>query len=280
MELDLDSIGSRTEPHPVDWDSEDALLYALGVGAGSGDTAAELAFTTENSAGVEQQVLPTFAVVLGWDAPRPAFGTVDTSQLVHAEQSLVLHQPLPVAGKGFIIRSIDEIYDKGSGALVRTGSTLVDDTGEPLVELQGGAFIRGAGGFGGERGPTTTWAAPARGADLVVHQPTLDIQALLYRLSGDRNPLHSDPAFARRGGWDRPILHGLCTFGFVGRALLHGAAGSDPARFRAMSARFSAPVLPGDTLTTSIWVEGSDVLFQTHVGERLVLAHGTAEVAS
>ena len=198
---------------------------------------------------------------------------------MHAEQSIVLHRPLPVAGRATITRGVDGVYDKGSGALVTMSSSLVDAaTGEPLADMTNGAFIRGEGGFGGDRGPSEPWAVPDREPDAEVRQRTRTDQALLYRLNGDRNPLHSDPAFARRGGWPRPILHGLCTFGFVGRALLHTAAGSDPARFRSMRARFSKPVMPGDELVTRFWVDGTTVLFQTRVSGDVVLDRGVAEV--
>ncbi|TQM11244.1 MaoC/PaaZ C-terminal domain-containing protein [Pseudonocardia kunmingensis] len=279
MPLDLGVVGARTEPWTVEWDSKDALLYALGVGAGAEDPAQELALTTENTEGVAQQVLPTFPVVLGSGGPRLSYGDIDLSKLVHAEQSIVLHRPLPVTGRATMTRGIDGMYDKGSGALVTMSSSLVDaETGEPLADMTNGAFIRGEGGFGGDRSPTETWAVPDREPDAEARQRTRIDQALLYRLSGDRNPLHSDPAFARRGGWPRPILHGLCTFGFVGRALLHAAAGSDPVRFRSMRARFSRPVMPGDELVTRFWFDGTTVLFQTRVGDQVVLDRGVAEV--
>jgi acyl dehydratase len=138
-------------------------------------------------------------------------------------------------------------------------------------------FIRGEGGFGGRRGPTATPGPfPDRDPDHVVTYATREDQALLYRLSGDRNPLHSDPAFARRAGFDRPILHGLCTYGFAGRALLHTLCGSDPTRFTSLHARFSRPTYPGDRLTTSMWVDGSSARFRTdRQGGETVLDQGT-----
>ena len=137
-------------------------------------------------------------------------------------------------------------------------------TGEPLVTSRSSAFIRGEGGFGGDRGPSDPWQRPDRDPDLTVVMPTRPEQALIYRLSGDRNPLHADPKFAARGGFSKPILHGLCTYGVTGRALLHALCGSDPARFGSMSGRFSRPVFPGETLTVSIWRDGDgSALFQT-----------------
>ena len=167
------------------------------------------------------------------------------------------------------------MYDKGRDALIVIGSRAEDAaTGAPLYETQATIFVRGEGGFGGDRGPSTPWAVPDRPADAVVTYPTRTDQALLYRLSGDRNPLHSDPWLARQAGFDRPILHGLCTYGFTGRALLHAVCDSDPARFASMSARFSAPVMPGSELTVHVWREADGCLFQTRVGDTVVLDRG------
>ena len=150
---------------------------------------------------------------------------------------------------------------------IEPNSVAVDTaTGEPLVTSRGGTFIRGEGGFGGERGPrdgSDRWEQPGRDPDLRMEQPTRPEQALLYRLTGDRNPLHTDPQFAARGGFSRPILHGLCTYGVTGRALLHAVCGSDPARFGFMSGRFTRPVLPGETLVVSIWRDDGGAVFQT-----------------
>ena len=161
---------------------------------------------------------------------------------------------------------ITGIYDKGKGAVVVTESkaTLVD-TGEPLFDTRMSAFIRGEGGWGGDRGPSgNPNEAPDRDPDHTVDLQTRTDQALLYRLSGDRNPLHTDPAFAAMGGFDRPILHGLCTYGFTGRGLLHALCGSDPARFKGMEARFSSPVMPGEALTVKAWDDGDgNAVFQT-----------------
>ena len=266
MALDHSLVGVPSEPQTRSWDSKDALLYAVGVGAGLGDPLAELEFTTENSEGIEQQVLPTYAVLIAQGRTSGNLGDFDRAMLVHAEQAVELHRPLPVAGTVRTTSTVTGIYDKGSGALVVTENVAVDAaTGEPLATTRSSAFIRGEGGFGGPRGTDAAWERPDREPDHQVTYQTRPEQALIYRLSGDRNPLHVDPKFAARGGFDRPILHGLCTYGVTGRALLHTLCDSDPARFRSMSGRFSRPVWPGESLTISVWrQDGSDTaLFQT-----------------
>jgi acyl dehydratase len=277
MPVDLAAVGRKSGPNPVSWTSRDAILYALGVGAGSEDPAGELEFTTENTSGRTQRVLPTFPLVIHSGAPPIPVGEFDRSKSVHGEQSLTLHGELLAEGTGTAETEVEAIYDKGSGALVHRVTTLFDSAGRKLAVSRIGQFIRGEGGFGGGRGPKSSWALPGKRPDHVIEQPTRPDQALLYRLSGDTNPLHSDPALATKAGFARPILHGLCTFGFVGRAILALADG-EPARFRSMKARFSAPVVPGDTLTTEFWAEGSTLLFRTRVGDRLVLDGGEAEI--
>jgi acyl dehydratase len=277
--LDLTAVGREGQPRERSWTSTDALLYALGVGAGQGDPTRDLAFTTENTSGVPQAVLPTFGVLLA-QASAGDIGEFDRAMLVHAEQAVELHGPLPVSGTVRTTARVAGIHDKGSGALVVTESTAVDAaTGRPVVTSRSSVFIRGEGGFGGERGPDDPWRRPDREPDHRATYATRPEQALLYRLSGDRNPLHSDPAFAARAGFSRPILHGLCTYGITGRALLEHVAGSDVTRFSAMSARFSAPVEPGDDLTVAIWVESDGVLFQTARGDgTVVVDRGRARI--
>jgi acyl dehydratase len=282
MPLNFQAVGQELGPADVSWTSTDALLYALAVGAGQDDPLTELAFTTENSVGVAQQVLPSFGVLVVQRAHlRPNLGSFDPASLVHGEQSLTLHRPLPVAGRARVTSVPSGIYDKGSGALVVIDSRATDPmTGEVLLTARSSAFIRGEGGFGGDRGPASDWTPPESSPDVNVSASTQPNQALLYRLTGDRNPLHSDPAFAARAGFPRPILHGLCTFGFTARVLVNAVCAGDPTRFRSMSARFSRPVFPGARLTVSIWRAGSAHQFRTSdaVGN-VVLDHGTFTVA-
>ncbi len=277
MPLNLDAVGTLSDPAETSWDSKDAILYALGVGSGTD----EQAFVTENSIDLDQRVLPTMAVVIpAIGGGMSNLGDFNWAMLVHGEQGVRLHQPIPVSGTVSSQTEITGIYDKGKGALVvmETRSTDVA-TGEPLFDTMMSAFIRGEGGFGGDRGPSGPQNVPPdRAPDHSVTYATRSDQALLYRLSGDRNPLHSDPKFAALAGFDRPILHGLCTFGFTGRALLHTLCDSDPSRFTAMDGRFSSPVFPGEALTVNMWVDGGGAVFQTTGDDgRVVLDAGKCE---
>ena len=278
MPINPNAVGAKSEPGTRSWTSKDALLYALGVGAGTIDPVhAELEFTTENSKDVRQRVLPTMPVVLGAGGNVLAqIGSFNWAMLLHAEQGIELHREIPVEGTLEAHSEIAGIYDKGKGALVVMESKAkLADSGEPLFTSRTSLFIRGEGDFGGERGPSVKREPPDREADHRTTYATRPDQALLYRLNGDRNPLHSDPAFAAMAGFDKPILHGLCTYGFTGRALLHTLCGSDPARFLAMDARFSSPVFPGEALTVEMWVEGREATFQTKGADgRVVLSGG------
>jgi acyl dehydratase len=283
MPINPDAAGTEGEPHESTWDSTSCLLYALGVGAGATDaTGFELEFTTENSADVTQRALPTMAVVLGGGGTGmfAALGEFNPAMLVHGEQSVTLHKPLPVSATVTTTSRIADIFDKTKAALVVLENTAVDNAdGEPLFTTSSALFIRGEGGWGGERGPSGPRNEPPdRPPDEMVTYTTRPDQALLYRLNGDRNPLHSDPSFAAMAGFDRPILHGLCTYGFTGRALLHAVCGSDPDRFAAMEGRFSQPVMPGDQLDVHIWEDDDGAVFQTRVGDRVVIDAGKLTV--
>jgi acyl dehydratase len=261
MPIDPSAVGASGDPVKRSWTSKDGLLYAVGVGAGLDD----LKFTTENTQDTPQKMLPTFAVIVGGGgAPFNKIGSFNPAMLVHGEQSIELFGEIPAEGEIESTGRISAIWDKGKGAVVEmTSESTLLATGKPLLKTVMSAFIRGEGGFGGERGPSTSFETPSRQPDHQLSYSTRPDQALLYRLSGDRNPLHSDPSFAKMGGFDRPILHGLCTYGFTGRALLESLCEGDPARFQSMYGRFSKPVFPGETLTISMWVDGSECVFQT-----------------
>ena len=274
MPINPDAAGSVGEDSEISWTSTDSLLYALGVGAGVSDpTDFELEFTTENSEGVAQEALPTQVVVLG-GGKMPDFGDFNLAALLHGEQHIELHQPLPAAGSAIATGEVLGIYDKGKAALVMIQTSVRDHDRNPMWTTRAGLFISGEGGWGGERGPANVWQLPERVADHVVGYDTRADQALLYRLNGDRNPLHSDPTFAAAAGFDVPILHGLCTFGFTGRALVHALCESDPAKFGSMGGRFKSPVLPGERLDVHMWQDDNSTLFQTRVGDRVVFDAG------
>lgn len=275
MPLNPDAVGTTSEPRTTRWTSKDSLLYALGVGAGT----EELAFTTENTMNVTQRALPTMVVTLAdVSGVFGSVGTFNPAMLVHGSQAIRLERELPPEGEVSTVAEITGIYDKGSGAVLEITARSSDTEGLLFTNVLS-AFIRGEGGWGGDRGPSGSRnAPPERPADHRVTYATSPNQALLYRLSGDRNPLHSDPAFAAMAGFDRPILHGLCTYGFTGRALLHACCESDPARFAAMEGRFSAPVFPGEELTIEIWDGEHECLFRTLGGDgRTVIDGGRFE---
>ena len=275
MALRPDLVGATGDPVEFAWTHDDTMLYAVAVGAGQDDPLFELAFTTENTEGVVPQVLPTFANIITRGA-RLDFGDYDPARLVHAEQAFRLHARLPLAGRATVTPRVTEVLDKGRAALVTTEATAVDTaTGAPLATTVQKLYLGGEGGFGGPRGTSAPWAVPDRAPDHVLECRTARGQALLYRLTGDRNPLHADPAFAARGGFPAPILHGMCTYGFTGRLLLHALCDGDAGRFRAMEGRFSKPVYPGDPLTVQVWREG---FFRTLRGSDVVIDHGVVEL--
>jgi len=261
MALDPSSVGLKGEPGKRSWTSKDSLLYAVGVGAGT----SELQFTTENTKDTPQRALPTMAVILGGGGvPMDKAGDFNPALMVHGTEGIELFGEIPAEGEIESVGEITGVWDKGKAGVLEFESTAtLVATGKPLFKVKMSLFCRGAGDFGGERGPSSTFEIPDRKADHEVTYVTREDQALTYRLSGDRNPLHSDPSFAAIGGFDRPILHGLCTYGFTGRALLHSLCDGDPSRFKGMDGRFSKPVMPGDALTVSMWVDGGEALFQT-----------------
>jgi acyl dehydratase len=264
----------------------DTMLYALGLGFGADPMdEKQLRFVYEE----KLQALPTMAVVLGttgfW-VKDPEAG-VDWKKVLHGEQGLVVHKSLPPSGTVVGKQKITEIVDKGAGkgALCYSKRDIFDKkTGDLLCTVNGCSFWRGDGGFGGPAGPTPKpHAVPDGTPDASVDIKTLPQAALIYRLSGDYNPLHADPAVAKVGGFPKPILHGLCTYGTAGHALLQLACGYDPGKLRRMDVRFTSPVFPGETIRTEIWRQGGGkIAFRSKVVERdiVVLNNGYAEIAA
>lgn len=271
-------------PPPVEfaWSERDCLLYAVATGFGQDPMdAAELPYVFERG----MRVSPTFSTVTCWDDAWLEDSGIDTRHAVHGEELNIWHRALPPSGRGISTTRLTGLFDKGpgKGVLLQATQEIVDAaTGEMLCTSVHTSFARADGGCGGSTGEAPKPAPlPERSPDLVVERRTQPNQALLYRLCGDRNPLHADPAFAAAGGFTRPILHGLCTYGFAARALLQGMADYEPARLKRMQARFSAPVIPGDLLRTEIWAGAGGVRFRVVLPERdnlIVLNNGAAEV--
>lgn len=271
-----DIIGTTTEPLPFTYDANKAMLYALGIGA----TAAELDYLYEQRG---PRVYPTFAVIPAYDALMAVMARSDISfeHVVHGHQRVSVTRPVPPAAKLWTTATVAAVYDLKRMAQVIITTRSHTAEGEHLFDTEWGILVLNSGGFGGEAPPAREGGAPARPPDAVIEETTRPEQALLYRLMGDINPLHADPDFplvARFNG--KPILHGLCTYGFGMRAVARAVAGGDATRLREISARFTKPVWPGDTLRTEVWTEGDRVWFRTSTKERgdAVLSHGTARL--
>lgn len=275
MTINPDAVGSVGEPTTHSWDERDVMLYALGVGAGLDD----LELVTENTAGTDLIPLPSMVVVLGsgGNALR-GIGSFNPVMLVHGGQSFQLHGMVPTSGTAVTVGEVTAIWDKGSGAVIElTSRSTLEGSDEVLFTQVSSIFLRGEGGFGGERGPSGAQNVPPdRAADDQVVLSTREDQALLYRLSGDHNPLHSDPSFASAAGFDRPILHGLCTYGFTCRGLVRSLCGGDATKLTSMDGRFSSPVYPGEALTVRVWRTGDgEAVFTTHGSDdRVVISAG------
>jgi acyl dehydratase len=279
----------RFEPRRHAYTLRDTALYALGVGLAADPLdEAELRFVYEGVDGQGMRALPTLVNVLahpGFWAREPDTG-IDWHRLLHAEQAFVLHRPVPAAAEVEGRTRVTALWDKGTGkgALMQSVREIVDlESGRPLASVTQLTMLRGDGGFGegaSPGAPPPPHALPERRADAVCDLPTLPRAALIYRLSGDLNPLHADPAVARAAGFERPILHGLATLGVAGHAVLKTVLDYDPARFAGMRVRFTAPVLPGDTLRTEIWVDGDTVSLRCAALERnrVVLDNGRVDL--
>lgn len=265
------AIGADLGEQTFAWTSSDVLLYHLALGAGANPTdPKELRYAYER----ELRVLPTFATVAQnlhtVEAPsvRMPGIDIDLARVVHGTQAVTVHRPVPVQGRAVARTRIVDVQDKGTAAVIVNETTVHDVDGAPLWTARSSIFARGEGGFGGGRGGSDRVGLPDREPDATIDTPTLPQQALLYRLCGDRNPLHADPEFAREAGFDVPILHGLCTYGIVAKAVTDALLDADVTRVRSFSARFAGIVLPGETLRTQVWRDGSRLLLRTSSVER------------
>jgi acyl dehydratase len=263
------AIGAELAAVEFFWSSTDILLYHLALGAGPED----LRYVLED----RLQVLPTFGVVAPnfrtFEPPAVRFPgiEIDLAKVLHGTQSITVHQPIPPSGNAVAHPRIADVWDKEKAAVIVQEATVTDLSGTPLWTTRSSIFARGEGGFGGERGPSGKITMPDRAPDHVVDAPTLPQQALLYRLCGDRNPLHADPEFAAAAGFPRPILHGLCTWGIVCKAVVDTVLAGDVTRVASYSAQFAGVVFPGETLHTEIWADGDALTVAASAGDRTVL---------
>jgi acyl dehydratase len=277
MALNLDLIGQPTDRIPFTYDQDAVILYALGIGAG----VEELDFVYEKNL----KVFPTYAVI-------PTFGAIGATMIsaglnlptvLHGEQKIIMHNQIPTSATLYTSGVWESVYDKGDkGAVLNVSLDTQNEEGELLFESKIVIIDRSAGNFGGDRGPKAQRFDPpeSQEPEFRVAYPTSPNQAALYRLSGDKNPLHIDPDFAKLGGLERPILHGLCTYGHAGRAILHSVCDSDPARLKSFAARFMSVVFPGETLIVEGWKSGQGayiIRVKTQDG-RIVLGNAIAEV--
>lgn len=290
MPIDVDvALAAPAATKELSWTGRDVLLYHLSLGAGR-DTAAgpQLSYTFER----DMQILPTFAMVAGQgisvgDQVTTAIAVpgidIDLRKVLHAGQALTVHRPIPQAGAATVRTRVANVWDKGEAALIVTESEATSPEGDLLWSSEMQIWARGEGGFGGESGPKTPWAAPSREPDFVIESPTTPDQALIYRLNGDMNPLHADPAAARAAGFERPILHGLASYGIVAKAVVDGVLDGNAAGLRALSVRFAEPICPGETIRTAVWRDGDDLTLTATCPDREdapVLSHATARLGT
>jgi acyl dehydratase len=263
------ALGAAAGEGSSEWTRDQVILYHLGIGAGVPPTdPGELEYTYEKNL----KVLPSFGVI-------PVFGSMSSlgstpglefnfAMLLHGEQDLEIHQPIPPEAKVTNGGKIKEIWDKGKAALVVLEIVTKDESGAPLFTNRFSLFLRGEGGFGGEPGPKAGNKPPERDPDGVIEVPTLPQQALIYRLSGDKNPLHADPEFAKMGGFDKPIIHGLCSYGIVCKAIVDEALGGDTTKVARWQARFAGVAFPGESYRIPHWKEGDQILVEASSKER------------
>ncbi|MBF0662858.1 MaoC/PaaZ C-terminal domain-containing protein [Rhodococcus sp. (in: high G+C Gram-positive bacteria)] len=269
------------------WTERDVILYHLGLGAGVDSLdPAELGWVYEKNL----KVLPTFAMVAGQGVSAGAVTAaglnlpgidIDLRKILHGGQSLTVHAPIPVSGAATISSRVADVWDKGKAAVIVLEQSAQDSGGKPLWTTAMQIWARGEGGFGGDAGPDASNAVPERSPDKVLVSPTSTQQALMYRLSADMNPLHADPAFAKMAGFDRPILHGLASYGIVCKAVVDGVLDGDPTRVRTFSVRFAGSLYPGETIETAVWHDGDTLTVLATCPERdgqPVLTHATMEI--
>ncbi len=288
MAIDLQkALSAEPAVREARWTSRDVLLYHLSLGAGRhADVAPELRYTFER----DLQVLPTFALVAGQgvsagELPPMAMSMpgvdIDLRRILHGGQSLIVHRPIPASGTATVSSRVTNVWDKGKAAVIEMEQTAVDPSGAPLWTTTMQIWARGEGGFGGEPGPEAAWSQPDREPDVVLDSTTTPQTALLYRLNGDLNPLHADPAFAAKAGFEQPILHGLASYGLVAKALVDGLLNGDASRLTGLSVRFAGSLYPGQSIRTSVWRNDDDLLLASVCPEREgapVLTHATATV--
>ncbi|GAB2742236.1 MaoC/PaaZ C-terminal domain-containing protein [Nocardioides pakistanensis] len=273
MPIDPDkAIGAELSEVTFAWTESDVLLYHLGVGAGArpGDQTdpRALRYTLDDE---QLQVLPSFGVVAPtFHATAPPSldlpgCDIDLASVLHGSQEIVLHRPLPTAARATVRTRISDVWDKGKAAVIVQEGEARDESGEPLFTTRSSIFVRGEGGWGGDRGPSTKVDLPDRAPDADVSYATTPHQAMLYRLCGDRNPLHADPQFAARAGFPAPILHGLCSYGITLREVVDALLDADTSAVAGFSARFAGVVFPGETIRVRAWDEGEQILVSATV---------------
>jgi acyl dehydratase len=282
MPIDLNAaLSGAPKESKLAWRADDVLLYQLAIGAGVAATdPAELRYVTEP----DPAVLPSFAVVVPTlrTATIPTMKwpglDIDLRKILHGSQRIEVHRPLPASAEAVAADRVAAVHDKGSAAVIVLETAVTGADGEPLWTATSRIFARGEGGFGGERGESVAIRAPEREPDAVFDTATLPQQALLYRLLGDRNPLHNDPGVAAAAGFPRPILHGLCTYGMVLKGAVAALLGNDPARVRAYEGVFTGVLFPGETVRTSAWRDGNRIVLAAMVPDRADAAVLSAEV--
>lgn len=273
-DLDLSVIGKKNPERIFEYSSKDVILYALGIGA----QISELQFIYEGVSG-GLKVFPSFATI-----PRrvafPNLGKIIFPRLIHGEELVRLYKPFQPKGKIICFSEVTNIYDKGKAAVINVTTTGLSKDRSPLFEIETSFFYLGGGGFGGDRGPKTEPLKPPEGVkpDFSVTYKTTEIQAALYRLNGDYNPLHIDQKSARLGGQEKPILHGLCTYGFATRAILYHLCEGDVSRFKEFKVRFSNVVYPGESLTTEGWKDNGRYIIQVKTDRAVVLSNAYAVI--